>query len=226
MDPFYLQSFNFFLIFLFLLTFQQLKYLSMDFFIFIKLEFVVLYGCVISFHYILGSFQPLFLPILFLLFFSLLFLVLQYIYVTILNDILHFFEVISFFIILFPSVLYIAYLSICLPIHWVFFFFLSDKLLLRPASDFFSFLLLHFSNPEFPFSIDTDILYLMSHCHHTSFYFLKIIYYTLNMFTICFWLLCLLCLTSGPYLRQYLLPAFFPVYVTLFFFFFKSLSFW
>lgn len=123
MDPFYLQSFNFFLIFLFLLTFQQLKYLSMDFFIFIKLEFVVLYGCVISFHYILGSFQPLFLPILFLLFFSLLFLVLQYIYVTILNDILHFFEVISFFIILFPSVLYIAYLSICLPIHWVFFFF-------------------------------------------------------------------------------------------------------
>lgn len=107
-----------------------------------------------------------------------------------------------------------------------FFFFLSDKLLLRPASDFFSFLLLHFSNPEFPFSIDTDILYLMSHCHHTSFYFLKIIYYTLNMFTICFWLLCLLCLTSGPYLRQYLLPAFFPVYVTLFFFFFKSLSFW
>ena len=46
----------------------------MDFFVFIKLEFVVLHGCVISFHYILGSFQPLFLPILFLLFFSLLFL--------------------------------------------------------------------------------------------------------------------------------------------------------
>ena len=138
-----------------------------------------------------------------------------------------FLRLFPFFFILFPSVLYIAYLSICLPIHWVFFFFffLSDKLLRRPASDFFHFCYCIFQIQNFHlvliliFSIWWAIVII------PPFASLQNIYYTLNMFTVFSWLLCLLCLTSGPYLRQYLLPAFFPVYFTLFFFFFQvSLS--
>lgn len=105
-----------------------------------------------------------------------------------------------------------------------FFFFLSDKLLRRPASDFFHFCYCIFQIQNFHlvliliFSIWWAIVII------PPFASLQNIYYTLNMFTVFSWLLCLLCLTSGPYLRQYLLPAFFPVYFTLFFFFFSSLS--